>query len=177
MELIAQSHNCVWSLTGRGLLTVRFPGIKLTYRNIDVLRSQGFVRFRVRPRPTLAVGDIVPNKADIFFDYNAPVRTNTATTTVMLTSAAVASHTAAAWNAYPNPATDAVTVAADLATAGPVRLDLLDGLGRSVRHEIFAAPAGPLRQTLDLRDLAPGFYVLRLTPPTGPASSQPLVRE
>ncbi|MDO7850816.1 DUF7619 domain-containing protein [Hymenobacter convexus] len=177
MELIAQSHNCVWSLTGNGLLTVRFGNIKLPYRNIDVIRSQGFVRFRVRPRPTLAVGDIVPNKADIFFDYNAPVRTNTATTTVMLASAALASHTAAAWNAYPNPATDAVTVAADLQAAGPVRLDLLDVLGRTVRRENFTAPAGPLRQTLDLRGLAPGFYVLRLTPPTGPASSQQLVRE
>ncbi|MFD2719340.1 T9SS type A sorting domain-containing protein [Hymenobacter monticola] len=177
IELISQSHNCLWSLTGRGLLTVRFPGIKLPHRNVDVIRSQGFLRFRVRPRPTLAVGDIVPNKADIFFDYNAPVRTNTATTTVMLTTAALASHTAAAWNAYPNPATDAVTIAADLTTAGPVRLDLLDALGRSVRREVFMAPAGPLRQTLDLRGLAPGFYVLRLTPPAGPASSQQLVRE
>ncbi|MDO7848836.1 T9SS type A sorting domain-containing protein [Hymenobacter sp. M29] len=181
LMLIAQSHNCIWSLTSlkpnTGLLTVRFLNINLPERNLDVIRSQGFVRFRVQPRTTLAVGDIVPNTAGIVFDYNAPVITNTATTTVMLTSATLANHTAAAWNAYPNPATDAVTIAADLKAAGPVRLDLLDALGRTVRQQTLTAPAGPLRQTLDLRGLAPGFYVLRLTPPTGPASSQQLVRE
>ncbi|MBF9143039.1 DUF7619 domain-containing protein [Hymenobacter properus] len=181
LALVAQSHNCSWSLASTGpnagQLTVRFLGINLPGRNVDVIRSQGFVRFRVQPRTTLAVGEVIPNRAGIVFDFNAPVMTNTATTTVMLASAALANHTAAAWNAYPNPATDAVTVAADLATAGPVRLDLLDALGRSVRRQTFTAPAGPLRQTLDLRDLAPGFYVLRLTPPTGPASSQQLVRE
>ncbi|MBD2723478.1 T9SS type A sorting domain-containing protein [Hymenobacter sp. BT189] len=177
MELVAQSHNCLWSLTNRGLLTVRFLNIKLPHRNQDVIRSQGFVRFRVRPRATLAVGDVVPNEADIFFDFNAPVRTNTATTTVMLASAAVARHDAAAWNAYPNPATDAVTISADLATGGRVRLDLLDALGRTVRQQTLTAPAGALRQALDLRGLAPGLYVLRLTPPSGPASTQQLVRE
>jgi hypothetical protein len=177
LMLVAQSHNCIWSLGNTGLLTVRFLNIGLPHRSQDVIRSQGFVRFRVQPKTTVAVGETIPNHASIVFDYNDPVRTNTATTTVMLASAALARHTAAAWDAYPNPATDAVTVAADLATAGPVRLDLLDALGRTVRRETFTAPAGPLRQTLDLRGLAPGFYVLRLTPPAGPASSQQLVRE
>ncbi|HEX8326395.1 MAG TPA: T9SS type A sorting domain-containing protein [Hymenobacter sp.] len=177
MELIAQSHNCMWSLSGRGLLTVRFRNIELPHRTQDVIRSQGFVRFRVRPRTTLALGDIVPNEADIFFDYNDPVRTNTATTTVFLATAVLNRRDAPTWDAYPNPATDLVTVAADLATAGPVRIELLDVLGRPVRQQTFKAPAGALRQTLDLRGLASGLYVLRLTPPTGPASSRQVVRE
>ena len=175
--LVAQSHSCNWSLSSTGLLTVHFLNIKLPYRNVDVIRSQGFVRFRVQPKTTLAVGEIIPNHASIVFDFNAPVRTNTATTTVLLASAALAQHAAAAWTAYPNPATDAVTIAANLATAGPVRLELLDVLGRPVRQQTLTAPAGPLRQALDLRGLTPGMYLLRLTPPTGPATSHPVVRE
>lgn len=128
------------------------------------------------PRPS-TTGKAGSTAASIVFDYNSPVRTNTATPTVLLASAAVARHAAAAWDAYPNPATDAVTVAADLATGGPVRLEIIDALGRPVRQQVFTAPAGALRQTLDLRGLAAGLYVLRLTPPTGPASSQRLVRE
>ena len=179
--VVAQSHNCIWGLTSTGpntgLLTVRFLNINLPERNLDVIRSQGFVRFRVQPRPTLALGEVIPNHASIVFDFNAPVITNTATTTVFLATAALARHEAAAWVAYPNPATDAVTLAADLATAGLVRIELLDVLGRPVRQQTLTAPAGALRQTLDLRGLAAGVYVLRLTPPTGPATSRRVVRE
>ncbi len=179
--LVAQSHNCSWSLSstgpGTGLLTVRFLGINLPERNVDVIRSQGFVRFRVLPRPTLTVGEIIPNHAGIVFDYNSPVLTNTAITAVLLPTAALARHAASAWTAYPNPTTDALTVALDLPAAGLLRLELLDALGRPVRRQTLAAPAGPLRQALDLRGLAPGVYVLRLTPPTGPATTQRVVRQ
>jgi len=176
VQLVAQSHNCIWSLSGNGLLTVRFLDIKLPHRNMDVIRSQGFVRFRVQPKTTLAVGEIIPNHAGIVFDYNAPVRTNTATTTVLLASAALASHQAPAWEAYPNPASDAVTVSTTLATGGLLRLELLDALGRTVRQHSIAAPAGAFRQTLDLNGLGHGLYLLRLTPPAGPATTQRLVR-
>ncbi|MDB5235588.1 MAG: Conserved repeat protein/Por secretion system C-terminal sorting [Hymenobacter sp.] len=181
LMLVAQSHSCMWSLTSitptTGQLTVRFLGINLPERNVDVIRSQGFVRFRIQPRATLAVGEVIPNRAGIVFDYNNPVQTNTATTTVFVTTAALGRHDAPAWEAYPNPATDAVTIAADLATGGPVRLELLDVLGRPVRQQTLMAPAGALRQTLDLRGLALGVYVLRITPPTGPATSRQIVRE
>lgn len=177
LQLLAQSHNCIWSLTNAGLLTVRFLNINLPHRSQDVIRSQGFVRFRVQPRTTLAVGEVIPNNAGIVFDYNSPVITNTATTTVFLANAALARHDAPAWDAYPNPATDAVTIAADLATAGPVRVELLDVLGRPVRRQTFTAPAGPLRQTVNLQGLAAGVYVLRLTPPSGLASSRQIVRQ
>jgi hypothetical protein len=177
LQWLSQSHNCIWSLTGTGQLTVRFLNINLPDRNTDVIRSQGFVRFRVPAKNTLAVGEIIPNQADIVFDYNAPVLTNTATTTVMLATAALARHEAAAWDAYPNPAKDVLTVSAELATAGRVQVALYDVLGRPVRQQAFTAPAGALRQVLDLRGLAAGVYVLRLTPPTGPATSRQVVRE
>lgn len=178
-QLAAQSHNCEWMLTttgpNNGLLTVRFLNINLPERNVDVIRSQGFVQFRVRALATLAVGEVIPNHAGIVFDYNAPVVTNTATTTVFLPTATLASHNTPAWEAYPNPATDIVTIAANLATAGQVKVDLLDVLGRPVRQQTLMASAGPLRQTLDLRGLAPGMYVLRLIPANGPATSRQVV--
>lgn len=179
LMLVAQSHSCLWSLTTagpeKGLLTVRFPNINLPERNVDVIRSQGFVRFRVQPRTTLTVGEIIPNHAGIVFDYNAPVVTNTATTAVLLATAALASHDAPAWTAYPNPATEAISIAADLASAGKVVIELLDVLGRPLRRQLLTVPAGPLRQLVDLRGLAAGVYQLRLTPPTGPATSRRVV--
>ncbi|WP_345054815.1 T9SS type A sorting domain-containing protein [Hymenobacter glaciei] len=181
LMLVAQSHNCSWSLTSiganTGLLTVRFLGINLPEQNADVIRSMGFVRFRVQPRPTLAVGEVIPNHARIVFDYNDAIRTNTATTTVFVATAALASRLAPAWETYPNPAADVLNVTTSLPAAGLVRIQLFDGLGRAVRQQALTAPAGPLRQQLDLSGLAPGAYVLRITPPTGPALSRQVVRE
>lgn len=177
LMLVAQSHSCIWSLSGTGLLTVRFLNIKLPHRNQDVIRSQGFVRFRVRPKTTLAVGEIIPNHGHIFFDYNAPIRTNTATTAVLLPTAVAAARPGLAWEVYPNPARETVTLAADLTTAGPVRVQVLDALGRACQTADFAAPAGPLRQTLDVRNLRPGLYLLRLQLPDGQTSSRALLRE
>ena len=39
LQLVAQSHNCFWSLSGTGLLTVRLLNINLPHRNQDVIRS------------------------------------------------------------------------------------------------------------------------------------------
>ena len=179
LMLVAQSHNCVWSLAtagpAKGLLTVRFPNIDLPERNADVIRSQGFVRFRVQPRSTLTVGETIPNHAGIVFDYNAPVITNVATTTVFQATAALARHDAPAWTAYPNPATDAISIVTNLTTAGAVVIEVLDVLGRPLGRQLLTAPAGPLHQLVDLHGLAAGVYLLRLTPPTGPATSRRVV--
>jgi hypothetical protein len=176
LQLVAQSHNCMWSLTSTGLLTVRFLRIDLPQRNSDVIRSQGFVRFRVQPKSTLALGEIIPNRAHIFFDYNSPVRTNTTTTTVLMPTAILASRPQAAWQAYPNPADEALTITAELPQAGTVRLELLDVLGRPVQQQMLST-SGSLRYTLDLRGTAPGFYVLRLALPDGSSSSRTIVRK
>lgn len=39
--------------------------------------SHGFVKFAIAPRDSLELGTPVLNFADIFFDFNDPVRTNT----------------------------------------------------------------------------------------------------
>lgn len=177
LQMVAQSHNCSWSLSGQGLLTIRFLSIKLPERNVDVLRSQGFVRFRVLPKASLVLGEVVPNRAHIFFDFNAPVRTNTVTTTVLLPTALLQNRTALAWDVYPNPSSGWVTAAAVLPSAGFVTLQLLDALGRVVQEHTLGATTGNFRQTLDISQQAPGLYMLRLRLPDGSVQTRPVVRK
>ncbi|MDO7875151.1 T9SS type A sorting domain-containing protein [Hymenobacter sp. ASUV-10] len=177
LELLAESHPCTWSISGAGSLVLRFLNIHLPYKAQNELGSQGFVRFRVLPKTTLNLGDLVLNKADIFFDYNAPVRTNTAQTAVLLPTALTADARTTAFAAYPNPAHSSLTVAAELRTAGTVQLTLLDALGRPVQQQRLAAAAGALRHTLAVSSLRPGIYVLRLTLPDGSSTSQRLAVE
>ncbi len=39
--------------------------------------GEGFVSFRVKPRPGIFVGATIANKARIYFDENEPIDTNT----------------------------------------------------------------------------------------------------
>ena len=175
--VLAQSHNCIWSLNNQGDLVIRFLNINLPSRTTDVINSQGFITFRVAPNTNLSVGDIIPNRCSIVFDFNAPLATNTATTVVLMPAAVFSNHTALAWDTYPNPARSLVTITADLPSAGTVTLQLLDALGRLVQQRSLVAPAGAFSQALDVSPLAPGLYVLRLRLPNGTVRTRQVVRE
>ena len=162
LQLIAASHNCNWGLGQNGLLNVAFPNIRLPHRGVNTVGSMGFVRFRVRPRTSLVLGDLVLNKADIHFDFNAPITTNTARTEVANPMGrpddAAAALAGAVW---PNPASGRLHVEATLPAAAPLRLTLLDATGRPVRTLTAPAAAGRVRADVPLDGLAAGLYLLR----------------
>ena len=75
--------------------------------------------------------------------------------------------------AYPNPTAGALTVEYGFPTAAPVRVDLVDVLGRVVQTEEVPgalAPAGTGRHTVSTGGLPAGVYVLRLTDGTSQVS-------
>lgn len=59
-----------------------FPNYLLPPTSVDSLASKGFIFFRMRTVPGLVAGDTIKNKADIYFDFNPPIHTNTAMTWV-----------------------------------------------------------------------------------------------
>jgi hypothetical protein len=66
--------------------------------------------------------------------------------------------------AYPNPASESVTLTYDVARSGEVGLVLFDVLGREVLRVVDGVQAaGRHAETLDTGSLAPGVYVARLT--------------
>ncbi|MBC7448046.1 MAG: DUF11 domain-containing protein [Hymenobacteraceae bacterium] len=165
LQVLAASHNCVWGLSPQGELTVQFPSIMLPAQLTNQLASDGFVRFRVRPATALVAGDEIPNQAQIYFDYNLPMATNTVLTAVAAPTGfgaeAGSPTTALVW---PNPTSGALHVEAPRETAGTLTLTLLDALGRAVRTESVAVAApGRARALLDVRGLPAGLYVLRGT--------------
>ena len=69
---------------------------------------------------------------------------------------------------WPNPAADRLTVEVAMPTAGPLRADLFDTLGRRVAtlHD-GAAPAGTPRVAADVSGLPTGVYLLRVATDQG----------
>ena len=60
--------------------------VEFIFQNINLPfmagTNTGYVAFKIKTKPTLVVGDTFSNAANIYFDYNFPVVTNTATTTI-----------------------------------------------------------------------------------------------
>lgn len=81
-RFLGSSHPCTWKLGGKGVVEFFFKDINLPDSVSNEPESHGFVSFNVRMQPTLELGDVAENFADIYFDFNEPVRTNTASTHV-----------------------------------------------------------------------------------------------
>ncbi|MEX0811607.1 MAG: SBBP repeat-containing protein [Chitinophagales bacterium] len=76
------SHPYEFSISGQRELTWRFNNIMLPDSTIDQPNSNGFVMFKVEQNPDLPLGTVLKNRAGIYFDFEAPVITNTSAHTI-----------------------------------------------------------------------------------------------
>ncbi len=86
LEPVAASHpltNMRFAYFERSM-EFKFDNILLPDSNVNEPMSHGFVRYRIKPKSTLVVNDTIKNQAAIYFDFNAPVITNIATTIVVI---------------------------------------------------------------------------------------------
>ena len=72
----ASSHNYTYSLFSGNVLQVTFNNINLPDSLINKEASNGFVQFHLLPKEETPNGTFVPNAAQIYFDYNAAIKTN-----------------------------------------------------------------------------------------------------
>ncbi len=78
------SHPYQFTVSGKGRPVLRwtFDNILLPDSNTNEEKSHGFVSYSIRPKAGLALGTRLENFADIYFDFNDPVRTNTTVNTL-----------------------------------------------------------------------------------------------
>jgi uncharacterized repeat protein (TIGR01451 family) len=81
-EMIGASHSYKLTITNGNQLEWKFDPIILPDSNHNVLNSQGYIAYRIRPLSTLVAGDTITNRAGIYFDFNPPVMTNTQLTVI-----------------------------------------------------------------------------------------------
>jgi uncharacterized repeat protein (TIGR01451 family) len=73
----ASSHNYTFKIYGPRVLEWTFNNIMLPDSTTDLEGSNGFVFFTVNQNKNLADGTEINNTADIYFDFNDPIITNT----------------------------------------------------------------------------------------------------
>ncbi len=80
-ELLSGSHNYHYTIENR-VLKVYFDNVNLPDSGSSERLSHGFFRYRIRPVSYVNINASIPNKAYIYFDFNPPVITNTATSVI-----------------------------------------------------------------------------------------------
>ncbi len=81
IETLSYSHHNTFSITGNKVIWT-FNDILLPEAASNEAKSHGFVKFKIKLKNNLNIGDEITNSAKIYFDFNDPVITNTTTTIV-----------------------------------------------------------------------------------------------
>lgn len=151
----ASSHPYTWSLSGDGVLRFVFANILLPDSNVNEAASHGLVQFHVRPELPLLPGTEMSNNADIFFDFNPPVRTNDAVVVAETSTQVQEQEQGQGLRVFPNPVNDELHFAVP-GGSGPYRVDVIGAEGRLY---LTARTDVPM---IDVSALPAGLYALRV---------------
>lgn len=159
LQILGASHAFEASLKPGRVLRFDFPNIMLPDSTADLEGSQGFASFRIRTQGSPLPGTLLRNAADIFFDFNDPIRTNNADLIAEM-SVGFSEHTNDAVFTYPNPVQDHLRV---VLPTGLWKAQVLTMDGRSV--VMAGQVAGGASIAVD--QLASGSYVLHMVNANG----------
>lgn len=82
LRILSASHEYRVEITNENEVAFIFEDINLPPEEVDEEGSNGHIAFEIRTNNNLVLGDSVENTANIFFDFNPPIITNTVVTTV-----------------------------------------------------------------------------------------------
>lgn len=149
VRMIDASHSNVLSRVGNTL--------NWNMNGIDLLPSgKGHVTFQIKPKPGYTIGDIIPNTASIFFDFNPAIITNTFQTEFVNTMS-VSEFENATYFVYPNPTYSFVTISGkDNSQIDSVVIT--DISGKMVQTKTI----NMVTAKIDLSDLSNGIYFAKV---------------
>jgi uncharacterized repeat protein (TIGR01451 family) len=156
-KMLGASHNCQVVRDGNKL-NFKFSNIMLADSFHNEKESHGFVRFSVKPN-TAAIGTIVNNTAEIFFDFNEAVVTNTAENVIAVTTGIDGELEATNIVVAPNPFSSFTTISVKGAAAEEMQLTAFDLTGRIVANQTYANPQA---MQFNRNELKQGVYIYEL---------------
>jgi uncharacterized repeat protein (TIGR01451 family) len=152
VRMVDASHAYVLDRVG-STLTWHFDGIDLPPSEPDSTIGHGYVTFQVKPKPGFALGDIIPNIASIYFDFNPAIVTNPCPTS-FVNSLATDQFAFDQFKYYPNPVKNTLTVS---------NASLIDTIVVTsvLGQQISTTKVNGLHAEIDLSGLSNGVYFVK----------------
>lgn len=142
-----------------GNLRFIFDNINLAASTVDEPNSHGFITYKIKPVASIVEDDVVNSTADIYFDFNEPITTNTAST-VFTGSLGVNPVTADGLRIFPNPVSNVLNFSHTQMIESVTVLNLM---GQTILDQ-------PVRETshsMDLSGLSRGTYLVKVETASG----------
>jgi len=139
-------------------LSWKFNNILLTAEEDNEPASHGYIYFRVKPLPGYQVGDIIPNSADIYFDFNPAIVTNTFETEFVDAALSIKEVTDNSFKLYPNPAKTLVNITASTNVGIIATVKIYDLTGKT----IYTSKANAASLAIDSSAFASGNYFVEV---------------
>lgn len=160
IELVAASHEHYMQMID-GVFSVHFLGIELPDSASDPIGSQGYFIYRIRQPLGNPLGTVIENQAEIFFDFNAPVATNTTENEILLLTdvddlvfSPIAIH--------PNPTSDEIYLSNSNRNNPILSVDLIN-----IQGKVLFSKSKKEVSKIDLSRLSQGIYLLRIQTENG----------
>jgi hypothetical protein len=155
LVITGSSHLMQPQILPNHILKFNFTDINLPDSTSDAANSHGWVSYRIKAKSFLPNLTPIQNKAGIYFDFNAPVITNSTLNTIYDPSS-VNEITAADATIYPNPASSTVEIKLNQESNESYTLTDLAG------KIICSGKIQDRSATIDVSKLPQGVYLLNL---------------
>ena len=155
---LKSSHDFFTRINGNKVEFI-FENINLDFNDAT---NDGYVVFKIKTLSTLVLDDTFTNNANIYFDYNFPITTNTFTTTVT-TLGTQDFDFGTYFTLYPNPAKDVLNIQAKEGLAVN-SVEIYNQLGQIVMATTNAV------DSVDVANLASGTYFVKVNTEKGSAN-------
>ena len=147
LQITDASHEIYTRIVGNKVEFI-FEDIQLPF---DDEHNDGYIAFKIKTKSSLMLGDSLKNLADIYFDYNFPIRTNETHTTIAIPSKTKDEIIDVL--IYPNPVRDILFLDGD---GHWKKAEIYDLAGRLIRTTY------PEGKTIDVSVMQNGSYLLKL---------------
>lgn len=162
LQMVSASHPYILDRVDNDL-TWRFDNIQLPVSIPNTNTGKGSITFKVKPKAGFAVGDIIPNAASIYFDFNPAIITNTFTTEFIEQLGTVGLD-ATSFAIHPNPSSETVFVTLNSSSENIEKIQIVDMLGKIV---MTSSGINSNQAQLNIESVSPGIYLVEVTSENG----------
>lgn len=160
LQIIGSSHSMRTERYNNSVSFI-FDEINLPPMTQNETASQGYVAFKIKTLTNLVLNDVITNTGAIYFDFNYPIITNTATTTVTALNTNI--FLANQLQIAPNPTRDRITIDSKLAL---LEISLYDLQGRQISVQNTQGSTA----VVDFSNRENGIYLLKINTDQGTAT-------
>jgi uncharacterized repeat protein (TIGR01451 family) len=144
-----------------------FDAILLPVSVANTNIGKGYVTFKIKPMPGYTVGDIIPNTASIFFDFNQAIITNTFNTEFVATLS-VNNFDNTNISIFPNPTQNILNIQSEETIK---EVSVYDMLGKKIKVIQLS------NTTLNVSNLAKGMYLIKMIGENDKTFSSKFIKE